>query len=265
MLESELFGYVKGAFTDAKNDTPGLIMQAHNNVLFLDELHQLPIAAQAKLLRFLQEMKFRRVGDSGGREITVDFKLIAAVQPDIKQRLKDGRFLPDLLERIGALVIHVPALRDRPEDIEPLVRKFQGEFNAAKPTEKPKHFHISTISNMKKQAWPTNVRGLQNAVKRMLTNCTGVTVYPKDFRKFLADDLMSETRPIDDVNETLPLAEAKKVFETNTIISALKNSRTRVEAAARVGLPMTSFLRRLEKFQINAEIFLHQNQKGQAS
>lgn len=105
LLEAELFGYVKGAFTGAERDTAGLVMQAHNNVLFLDELHQLSISAQAKLFRFLQEMKFRRVGDT--REITVDFKLIAAVQPDIRERVKDGRFTEDLIRRVSELVIQL--------------------------------------------------------------------------------------------------------------------------------------------------------------
>jgi len=254
MLESELFGYVKGAFTDAKADTPGLVMQAHGNVLFFDELHQLSVAAQAKLLRFLQEMKFRKVGDHTGREIAVDFKLIAAVQPDIKQRLKDGRFLPDLLERVGALLIEVPSLRERPEDIEPLVRKFQDEFNESRPAEARRQVRISTITEMQKQPWPTNVRGLQNAVKRMLTNCKTDVVNPTDFRDFLRGDLMGE-----EIAENSSLEEATRRFETKAIVAALKNSRTRVEAAARLGLPLTNFLRRLAKLEINPDLFLRQS------
>lgn len=253
LLESELFGYVKGAFTDAKADTPGLIMQAHNNVLFLDELHQLSIAAQSKLLRFLQEMRFRKVGDHTGRETAVDFKLVAAVQPDIKLRLKDGRFLPDLLERVGALVVHVPPLRERPEDIELLVRKFQDDFNDGRSPSEKRQVRISTITEMAKQPWPTNVRGLQNAVKRMLTNCHSDVVNPKDFRAHLDNDLMTDADP---QTGHLSLEEAKKNFESKAIIKALKGSRTRVEAAARVGLPLTNFLRRLEKFEINADLFL---------
>lgn len=254
MLESELFGYVKGAFTDAKQDTPGLVMQAHGHVLFLDELHQLSISAQSKLLRFLQEMKFRRVGDNSSKETTVDFKLIAAVQPDINQRLKDGRFLPDLLERVGALVIQVPALRERPDDIEPLVRKFQDEFNSGRPATEQKQFRISTVTEMQKHSWPTNVRGLQNAVKRLLTNCKVDVVNPKDFKTYLEEDLMREISPSEQFDTSLE--EATKQFEIRSITSALKKSRTRVEAAARLELPMTSFLRKLTTLGINADSFL---------
>jgi DNA-binding NtrC family response regulator len=255
LLETELFGYVKGAFTDARADTPGLVMQAHNNVLFLDELHQLSVAAQAKLLRFLQEMRFRRVGDHSGRETTVDFKLVAAVQPDIKQRLQDGRFLPDLIERVGALVVHVPSLRERPEDIELLARKFQDDFNEGKSPSDKKQIRISTINEMGNQHWPTNVRGLQNAVKRMLTNCRSDVVNPKDFREYLQSDLMNASAPQE---AQLSLEEARNEFESTAIVKALKGSRTRVEAAARVGIPLTNFLRRLEKFEINADLYLQQ-------
>ena len=256
LLESELFGYVKGAFTDAKSDKVGLVMQAHNNVLFLDELHQLSISAQSKLLRFLQEMRFRRVGDSAAKEIEVNFKLIATVQPDIRERLKDGRFLPDLLERVGALVIQVPALRERPEDIEPLVRKFQDEFNKERPATEGRQVRISTIAEMQKHAWPTNVRGLQNAVKRMLTNCRADIVNPKDFRTYLEGDLMGSMEPVSEAG--FPLEDATKKFEAQVIIKALRTSRTRVEAAARVGVPLTSFLRKLSKLEINPDLFLRQ-------
>ena len=239
LLESELFGYVRGAFTDARSDTPGLVMQAHNNVLFLDELHQLSISAQSKLLRFLQEMRFRRVGDTSGKETAVNFKLIAAVQPDIRERIKDGRFLPDLLERVGALIIHVPPLRDRADDIELLVRKFQDEYNEGRAPHEQRQFRISTVNEMAKHNWPFNVRSLQNAVRRMLTNCRTDIVNPKDFRLYLDVDLTSEIA-VSDV-ENLPLEEATKRFQMKAIVQALKDSRTRVEAAARCGLSLTSF------------------------
>ena len=157
LLESELFGYVKGAFTGANADTVGLVTKAHQNVLFLDELHQLPISAQAKLLRFLQEMKFRKVGDNSDQETKVNFKLVTAVQTDIKERIKNKLFLIDLYERVGTLIVHAPALREKPEDIELLVRFFQDEFNNNKQQKYQKQFRISTVSEMQKQLWPTKV------------------------------------------------------------------------------------------------------------
>jgi len=105
LLESDLFGHVKGAFTGADKESPGLLSQAHDQVVFFDELHQLFIEAQAKLLRFLQEMKYRKLGDHSGREISINFKLIAAAKPEIFELIKQGRFLEDLLYRIGRLEI----------------------------------------------------------------------------------------------------------------------------------------------------------------
>lgn len=254
MLESEFFGYVKGAYTDAKQDTPGLVMLAHQNVLFLDELHLLPLAAQAKLLRFLQEMKFRRVGDHSSKETAVDFKLIAAVQPDIKQRIKDGRFMPDLIERVSTLLINVPPLRARHGDIEILVAKFQDEFNEARPPSKRKQFRISTVIEMERHEWPNNVRALKNAVGRMLTDCNSDIVNPIDFHEYLKADLLTENQ--ESLEKSTPLNEATDEFEKQTIIDALKDSYTRVETAARLGLPFTSFLRKLTKLAIDPNFYL---------
>lgn len=226
LLESELFGYVKGAFTGADKDTVGLVTQAHGQVLFLDELHQLSLAAQAKLLRFLQEMKFRKVGDNSAKETPVQFKLIATVQTDIKERLKDGRFLPDLIERVGALQIRVPALRERLDDLEPLVRFFQDEFNKNRPENEKKQIRISTVAEMKKQSWPTNIRGLQNAVKQMLTNCKGDIASPKDFSAFMDKNLL--TSPVLGAASDMPLDEATENFEKQKIEMTLSSSKTRV-------------------------------------
>jgi two-component system response regulator AtoC len=254
MLESDFFGYVKGAFTDAKQDTPGIAMLAHQNVLFLDELHLLPLGAQAKLLRFLQEMKFKRVGDHSAKETAVDFKLIAAVQPDIKRRLKDGRFMPDLIERVSTLMIEVPPLRARTDDIEILVAKFQEEFNDGRLASERKQFRISTIAEMERHKWPNNVRALKNAVSRMLTNCNSDIVNPNDFHEYLKSDLLSDNQQ--PLEKSTPLNDATIELEKQTIIDALKDSRTRVEAAARVGLPFTSFLRKLTKLAIDPNFYL---------
>jgi two-component system response regulator AtoC len=256
LLETELFGYVKGAFTGADKDTIGLVTQAHNGVLFLDELHQLSMAAQAKLLRFLQEMKFRRVGDNGAQEAPIKFKLIAAVQPDIKERLNDKRFQPDLIERVGALVIRVPALRDRTCDIEPLVRHFQDEFNRDLPASKKKQIRISTINEMMKHPWPTNVRGLQNAVKQMLTNCDEDIVNPKHFKAYLERDLLTVSTTAEVVSGSLE--DATRVFESDMIKGVLLKCKTQTEAAIRLGVPLSSFVRKLAKLEINPESFLKQ-------
>ena len=259
LMESQLFGHVKGAFTGADRESTGLVLQAHNNVLFLDELHQLSISAQAKLLRFLQEMRFRRLGDSSGNEISVKFKLIAAAQPDIRERIKDGRFLPDLVERVGALMIRVPPLRERPEDIELLVRKFQDEFNKGKEPTERRQVRISTVAEMMKYNWPTNVRGLQNAVRFMLTRCKNGIAEPTDFRVYLEIAVTNESHHAPPTAEVHSLEDATSDFERRHLEEALKLSWTRKEAASRVGMAFTTFVRRLSKLGINPEMFLRHN------
>ena len=254
LLESELFGHVKGAFTGADKETTGLVMQAHNNILFLDELHQLSLAAQAKLLSFLQEMRFRKVGDGSGREIAVSFKLVAAVQSDIKDRVSGGRFLPDLISRVGVLVIQVPPLRERPEDIEPLVRKFQDEFNDGKPLNKKKQFRFSTVEAMTKLSWERNVRDLGAAVKQLLTDSPTEIVEPVDLRHYLNQHFLgtkTETTP-----EIIPHGKAKLQFESQLFIDALKWSRTRSEAAKRLDMPLSTFTRRLSELGIEPDLYL---------
>ena len=255
LLESELFGYVKGAFTGASSDSPGLLSQAHGHVLFLDELHQLSVASQAKLLRLLQEMRYRRVGDNGGREIPINFKLVAAAKPEIFQMIEDGRFLEDLLHRVGQLQIHVPPLRERVEDIEPLVRMIQDEFNSGKPIEKHKQVRASTVGELAKHPWTGNVRQLQSAVRQMLTDVEGDIVNPPDFERFLSKSHAGGLKPV------ASLEESVRKFETDHIMTALKNSRTQVEAAIKLGVSRSSFNRRLSQLGINAENYLIQTQR----
>ena len=258
LLESELFGYVKGSFTGANADTVGLVEKANHNVLFLDELHQLPLSAQAKLLRFLQEMKFRKVGDNSDQETKVNFKLIAAVQPDIKVRLQDKSFLTDLFERVGTLIINAPALRDKPEDIELLVRHFQDEYNKNKVESYRKQIRISTVNEMQNQLWPTNIRGLQNAVKQMMTNCDGDIVNPVDFKNYLAKNQISGggiNLASADLS-TVDHDQALKNFETKRIIESLKKSKTRSEAAIKLGLPLSTLFRKITQLGIDPSFYL---------
>ncbi len=255
LLESELFGHVKGAFTGADKDTVGLIAQANNNVLFLDELHQLSMSAQAKLLRFLQEMKYRRVGDGTGKEISANFKLITAVQPDIKERVADGRFMQDLIRRVNDLVIQVPPLSERPEDIEPLVRKFQSEYNADKPVEKRKQFRISTINEMMRHTWVGNIRTLKGAIRQMLTDCQTDIVEPKDFKNYLVNkDVLSSNTVVTQNVESLE--DAKNELEAKIMKEALALGRTRSQAAKRLGMALSTFTRRLKELGINPELYL---------
>ena len=241
LLEAELFGYVKGAFTGAIRDNPGLLTQAHGQALFLDELHELSSTSQAKLLRFLQELRYRRVGDNRGNEISVNFRLLSAAKPDILERVKDGRFLEDLYHRVSQLEIHIPPLRERPEDFEPLVRYIQDDFNAGKPLENQKHFRMSTIAKMIKNPWTGNVREFQNVVRRLLVDAKGDTVNPADFDMYLQNKMPNQAST--SVNARLDLG--KRDFEINQIKNVLRLCRTQSEAAAHLGLSKSNLHRKL--------------------
>ena len=227
--------------------------------MFLEELHQLPLEAQAKLLRFLQEMKFRKVGDNSDTETKVSFKLVAAVQPDIKERLRDKSFLTDLFERVGTLIINAPSLREKPEDIELLVRHFQDEYNKDKTKNEQKLFRISTVTEMQKQSWLTNIRGLQNAVKQMMTNCESDIVNLVDFKNYLSKVQLGGTLDTSGISDDLLSADhdqALKNFETKRIIDSLKKSKTRSEAAIKLGLPLSTLVRKINQLGIDPSFYL---------
>lgn len=164
LLESELFGYEKGAFTGAARQTRGKIEYAEKGTLFLDEIGDLPAALQAKLLRFIQERVIERVG--GREEIAVDVRIVCATHQDLTQKIENGEFREDLYYRISEISIDIPPLRERPGDAVMLVRHFlkQGQLNQAKA----KRLSEVAISAIEKYDWPGNARELENKVKRAL-------------------------------------------------------------------------------------------------
>ncbi len=251
-LESDFFGHVKGAFTGADKETIGLLARASGQVLFLDELHELPLSAQAKLLRVLQEMKFRKMGDNSGSEQKVDVKIIAAAKPSIREMVAQGLFMEDVLHRIAQLEIYVPSLSERPEDFEPLVRTFQDEFNKDKPLTAQRQIRISTIHSMMTHSWSGNVRALQNAIRQILTDATSDIVSPSDFDNYLKSKNLKHLNPI---NETA-LDEATREFEKTKILGVLQKSRSQNEAASRLGIDPSTLTRKLAKLQIIAEAYL---------
>ena len=250
-MESDLFGHVKGAFTGADQTKPGLLLQAHGQVLFLDELHTLSFTAQQKLLKVLEAKSFRKMGDEKGVQTPVDFRIISAAKPEIHQLMKEERFLLDLFHRVGKLEIHAPALRDRPEDIEPLVRHYQDQVNKELPANEQRQFRISTIREMEKYSWPGNVRELESAVCFMMTTIEKDIVSPADF-----DAYLSKHRNSVQSCEQISMTSSVQKLEREKIIAALKSSRTLIEAAAKIGISRWALMRRLDRFGINAEAYL---------
>ncbi|MGH9469258.1 MAG: sigma-54-dependent transcriptional regulator [Terriglobia bacterium] len=163
LLESELFGYCKGAFTGADTSKKGIIEAAHGGTLLLDEIGETSLSMQVKLLRVLQERKVRPLG--GTADVPVDIRLIAVTNRDLKAMVAAGQFREDFYYRVSVIPIHVPPLRERKEDVEPLARRFLRRFAAE--TRKPLiDFDPAALARLKEYSWPGNVRELENAIER---------------------------------------------------------------------------------------------------
>lgn len=177
LLESELFGHERGAFTDAKLQKKGLFEMADGGTVFLDEVGDMPAALQAKLLRFLEERRFRRVG--GTREIGVDVRVIGATNRDLEKAIEQGQFRRDLMYRLNVVTIHLPPLRARGDDVRLLAQHFVDRF--AKEFKKPvARLSDAVYQKLRGYGWPGNVRELRNVIERAVLLCRGETLTPDD-------------------------------------------------------------------------------------
>ncbi|MCC6750436.1 MAG: sigma-54-dependent Fis family transcriptional regulator [Deltaproteobacteria bacterium] len=180
LLESELFGHAKGAFTGAASARPGLFEAAHRGTLFLDEIGEMPPPLQAKLLRALQHGELRRVGENVAFE--VDVRVVCATHRDLPRRVREGLFREDLYYRLKVLTLEVPTLRERAEDILPLARHFLAEERTAS-----QGFSSAAERRLRRYGWPGNVRELENVVKHGAALATGPTVGEEDLPGELLD------------------------------------------------------------------------------
>jgi two-component system NtrC family response regulator len=189
LLESELFGFEKGAFTGAARQTPGKIETAHRGTLFLDEIGDLPTALQAKLLRFLQERSIERLG--GREEIPVDVRVVCATHQDLKALIAEGRFREDLFYRLAEIVVHVPPLRQRKGDPALLAHAFVQRY-AAEHKRGSLRLAPDAIEAIERHDWPGNVRELENVIKRAVIMADGSSIRAADLdleAKGQAEDL----------------------------------------------------------------------------
>ncbi len=180
LIESELFGHEKGAFTSAIKQRTGKFEQAHGGTLFLDEIGDMSLSAQAKVLRALQEHKVTRVG--GDKEIKVDVRVIAATNKDLKKEIAENRFREDLYHRLSVILIQVPPLKDRKDDIPLLVDKFLQDIAAEYGTAK-KRIMDEAIATLQKSAWTGNIRELRNVIERLVIMC-GDEITEEDVKKY---------------------------------------------------------------------------------
>lgn len=208
LFESELFGHVKGAFTDAHADHVGKFEQANGGTLFLDEIGNIPLHLQAKLLRAIQNRCITRVGSD--KEIAIDIRLICATNMDLEKMVREGRFREDLYYRINTMHLHLPALRDRADDILPLAEMFVSQYNE-KYHRSVQGFSADGEAALKAYGWSGNVRELQNTVEKAVILCEGDEIKAADLQ--LKSDAKAAAAASAPAQETLEQAEERAIRE----------------------------------------------------
>lgn len=248
LLESELFGYVGGAFTGAhKKGAPGLFETASNGTIFLDEIAELPLGPQAKLLRVIQEKSVRRLG--GKKEIPVKARIITATNRSLEEMVKEKTFRQDLYYRISVLPIHIPPLNERLEDIPVLVEHILFQL-AARLNEPVQSIRSRAMAKLQSHVWPGNVRELKNVVERAAILCDG-TIIDENLIIFsfeLGNRRSNTTiRPVAETNEAL-LADRIASYEKQIIKDTLENARSIRQAAGFLGISHTALLNKMKKY-----------------
>lgn len=240
LLESELFGHVRGAFTGAVSDRKGAFREADRGTLFLDEIGDMDGAMQAKILRALQE---RIVTPVGGKPVPIDVRVIAATHRDLSRRVRDGSFREDLFYRLHVVPIHLPPLRERIADIVPLAEHFLAKASAAK------RLSSDAAARLIRYAWPGNVRELKNAMERAAALVRGDIVHAADLA--FIDETQPTAGPIDWPDEDLPSASAR--LEEMLIRRALARSAgNRAEAARLLGIHRQLLYSKMKRYGLDA-------------
>ncbi len=237
LLESELFGHERGAFTDAYNKKIGKFELANNGTVFLDEIGELSLSLQVKMLRFLQERVIERVG--GNEQIELDVRIIAATNSDLKKKMQEGSFREDLYYRLSVVSVSLPPLRERNGDIELLANYCLQRF-ARESNKKIKGFSREAINAIKRYPWPGNVRELENKIKRAVILSNTHLITTQD----LGLEISSENTP-------RLLKEAREQLEKRLIKEALMKSKGNISLAAReIGISRVGFYDLMRKYKI---------------
>ena len=259
LLEAELFGYEKGAFTGADRIKQGLMEAANHGTLFLDEIGELPLALQPKLLRAVQEREHRRVG--GLQLIKFDVRIISATNRDLRSYASEGRFREDLFYRLHVLPIHLPPLRERPDEVAPLARHFLAQYSE---TRNPPILNLEpdALQRLQDYSWPGNVRELQNAIEYACAVAEGDTIFASD----LPPDCCGQPKIQPGQSPSGRLAAKFKVaktrFEMEFVSDLLQQHNGNVSAAAKAaGVDRGTLYHLLNKHQVSYVRDLHNHQR----
>ncbi len=245
LIESELFGYEKGAFTGAVGSKKGKFELAHGGTLFLDEVADMSLSAQAKVLRAIQELKFDRIG--GTEQISVDVRIIAATNKDILQQIDAGRFREDLYFRLNVVPINVPSLKERVDDIPLLADYFMNQF-------KQNNHPVKTISpdgleEMQSYSWPGNIRELKNFIERINIMSEGDVISLETVRKFMGEKKVVRRSPLLDKFGDMKLNEAKDLFEVEILNDRLERNGFNIAKTAQdLGIYPSNLHSKIKKY-----------------
>jgi transcriptional regulator with GAF, ATPase, and Fis domain len=247
-MASELFGHEKGAFTGAIERRLGRFELANGGTIFLDEIGDIPADMQVALLRVLQEREFERVG--GGRTVSVDVRVVAATNRDLKAAVEVGAFRLDLFYRLNVFPIRVPSLRERQDDI-PLLVKYFIERYARSTGKRIKNIDRKTLALLQAYDWPGNIRELQNVVERAVILC--------DRETLSIDESCIQRETLGTLRRSTPLSEALTNAEKEMIEAALEETGGRVSgpsgAAVKLGIPRSTLESKLRSLQVNKHLF----------
>ena len=254
LLESALFGHERGAFTGAHQQSKGIFEAAHGGTVFLDEIGEMPLQAQAALLRVLETHSFSRVGST--KEIHVDVRVIAATHRDLEAMSARGEFREDLFFRLDAMAIFIPALRERLEELEPLVQRFITSANRANGCE-VEGVEEEALEMLRQYAWPGNVRELRNAIERAVVIARGTLITTEDLPQRVVQcsrggRASERAAPIGREHAgALDLRAEVQRFETDLIVSALERTEwDKTQAANELGLPVRTLYYKMKQYDI---------------
>jgi two-component system nitrogen regulation response regulator NtrX len=248
LIESELFGHVRGAFTGAVADRRGKFEAAHGGTIFLDEIGDMSLKTQAKVLRVLQEQVMEAVG--GSSRIKVDARVLAATNKDLTAEIRAGRFREDLYFRLNVVPIFVPPLRDRQEDIPLLADHFMAML-AREYGRRPKTFEADAVLALQQYAWPGNVRELRNVVERLMIMVPGDRISSRDLTFLDQGVLAGPEAPARSPATTASLHDARDQFERDFILRALSAQQGNISRTAEaLGIERSNLYRKMRSFGI---------------
>jgi PAS domain S-box-containing protein/TyrR family helix-turn-helix protein len=246
LIEAELFGYEKGAFTGAHTRKPGQLELADGGVLFLDEVAELPPAAQVKLLRFLEDGQIMRVGGTAAH--TVDVRVLSATHGDMERLVEQGRFRQDLYYRLNVIPLHVPPLRERKECILPLIRHYLAHYT--KKTGYRKHLSLAATDALLAYAFPGNVRQLMNICERLVVMSETELIDLQDLPGDIGGAGKARADAAVQLDDEMPLAKALEKVEKSILERAYEKYRNQYKVAALLGVTQATIARKLKKYGI---------------